>query len=351
MGQTRIALRGGWSLDLRRGRVETPSGIRSLSARELGLLSSLVAAGGGAVGRDKLQRAIDGDSPRVVDFTVRRLRAKIEPEPSTPRSLLTVWGQGYRLITGPGPVLDRLDGSVESGTLSLGDRRVDLVTGEVSGSDEALTAQEQTALAVLYRRRGGLVGRDELARALWRGEHTAGLDRVIHRLRQKLEPDPTQPRFLQTVRGRGYRLIDGGRPSNLPRPLQPMVGREGLLRSLDEARDTASMVVLVGEAGVGKTRTALAHARGLRPRLADRIWFVDASSERTGAGLLRGIEATLGLQVPQGPLHQAGRVLATSILRGGSCCLILDNLEQIEDSEPLIRGLASPGSGPDRCST
>ena len=37
-----------------------------------------------------------------------------------------------------------------------------------------------------------------------------GMD-LLSRLRQKIEPDPGSPRFLQTVRGRGYRLsLDGG---------------------------------------------------------------------------------------------------------------------------------------------
>ena len=40
------------------------------------------------------------------------------------------------------------------------------------------------------------------------GERT--VDVQINRLRRKIEPDPTNPLYLQTVRGIGYRLAVGG---------------------------------------------------------------------------------------------------------------------------------------------
>ena len=35
----------------------------------------------------------------------------------------------------------------------------------------------------------------------------ARIEKLISRLRQKVEPDPSSPRFVTTVRGRGYRLV------------------------------------------------------------------------------------------------------------------------------------------------
>ena len=35
----------------------------------------------------------------------------------------------------------------------------------------------------------------------------ARIEKLVSRLRQKIEPDPASPRFLTTVRGRGYRLV------------------------------------------------------------------------------------------------------------------------------------------------
>jgi DNA-binding response OmpR family regulator len=51
---------------------------------------------------------------------------------------------------------------------------------------------------------------DELISAIWGDEpyHTEGeLTHLVWELRQKLEPDPKEPCFLQTVRGLGYRLV------------------------------------------------------------------------------------------------------------------------------------------------
>jgi len=56
---------------------------------------------------------------------------------------------------------------------------------------------------------------DELIIAVWGEEpyHTEGeLSHLIWELRQKLETDPKEPRFLQTVRGLGYRLVTRSLP-------------------------------------------------------------------------------------------------------------------------------------------
>ncbi|OUC05963.1 hypothetical protein RY27_24030, partial [Litorilinea aerophila] len=38
----------------------------------------------------------------------------------------------------------------------------------------------------------------------------ARIEKLVSRLRQKIEPDPSSPRFLTTIRGRGYRLLPDG---------------------------------------------------------------------------------------------------------------------------------------------
>src|SRR5947209_19990924 len=66
-------------------------------------------------------------------------------------------------------------------------------------------------LALLARRRGALVTRDEIVRAI-RGDaiHVdveAGVNTAIRKIRQALEDDPSSPRYLETVVGKGYRII------------------------------------------------------------------------------------------------------------------------------------------------
>jgi len=84
---------GGW---LRRADVDIP-----LTATEFRLLYQLVSHLGQVLSREQLLQRVWGyehvGDDRLVDVTVRRLRLKLEPDPSAPRYLVTVRGLGYRL--------------------------------------------------------------------------------------------------------------------------------------------------------------------------------------------------------------------------------------------------------------
>lgn len=72
-----------------------------------------------------------------------------------------------------------------------------------------LTPKEFELLHFLLRHIGQVLGRETLLREMW-GYNFEGDSRTvdvhIQRLRLKIEPDPTTPQFIQTVRGFGYRL-------------------------------------------------------------------------------------------------------------------------------------------------
>jgi DNA-binding response OmpR family regulator len=82
-----------------------------------------------------------------------------------------------------------------------------------------LTPREFNLLAVLMERRGQAVSRSELFDRVW-GEGWIGdprtLDVHVRWLREKLEDDPSAPRYLQTVRGYGYRFVDPGAAPDAP---------------------------------------------------------------------------------------------------------------------------------------
>ena len=72
-----------------------------------------------------------------------------------------------------------------------------------------LTDKEFEILRYLAEHVGKIVSRDELLHLVWGYESTPvtrTVDNFIFRLRQKIEPDPRHPRFIQTVYGDGYRL-------------------------------------------------------------------------------------------------------------------------------------------------
>jgi DNA-binding response OmpR family regulator len=72
-----------------------------------------------------------------------------------------------------------------------------------------LTPRELKVLALLHRERGNAVGRDAILNEVWGIEYygtTRTLDQLIVKLRQKIEAVPSEPRYLLTVHGLGYRL-------------------------------------------------------------------------------------------------------------------------------------------------
>ena len=99
----------------------------------------------------------------------------------------------------------------EPDTSRLGDAEVDWGRSAVrrNGGESALTAKEFALLRKLWEARGNIVTIDALCAALWDGplvgyENTLMVH--IHRLREKIEADPSHPKYLLTVRGLGYRL-------------------------------------------------------------------------------------------------------------------------------------------------
>ncbi|MEU6976930.1 MULTISPECIES: response regulator transcription factor [unclassified Streptomyces] len=77
----------------------------ALTLREFDLLAHFLAHPGRAHGREELMRDVwgwDFGDLSTVTVHVRRLRAKIEDDPASPRLIQTVWGVGYRFApTGP----------------------------------------------------------------------------------------------------------------------------------------------------------------------------------------------------------------------------------------------------------
>jgi len=84
---------------------------------------------------------------------------------------------------------------------------------QVDGNDVHLTPNEFKLLAALARHPGQLFSREQLVDHL-HGDSFNSFDRSIDshikNLRRKLETDPSNPRFIETVYGEGYRFIERG---------------------------------------------------------------------------------------------------------------------------------------------
>jgi DNA-binding response OmpR family regulator len=88
-------------LDVPRLRVEVSGRTVPLTSTEFQLLTALARQPGRVFTRSQLLDAIHGVAfesyERAIDAHVKNIRRKIEPDPGTPRYLLTVYGVGYRL--------------------------------------------------------------------------------------------------------------------------------------------------------------------------------------------------------------------------------------------------------------
>ena len=95
-------------------------------------------------------------------------------------------------------------------TVDLGALRFDaarlVLTHGADGTAIRLTTAEQQLLAALVRQAGRVLTRQALAQAAEIDGGDRAVDVQITRLRRKIEPDARQPRYLQTVRGKGYVL-------------------------------------------------------------------------------------------------------------------------------------------------
>jgi two-component system response regulator RegX3 len=103
------------------------------------------------------------------------------------------------------------DGDTEGTTLEVGpvrmdtDRHIISVNGEVV----AIPLKEFELLEFLMRNAGRVLTRVQLIDRVWGSDYvgdTKTLDVHIKRLRAKIEKDPANPEFIQTVRGMGYKM-------------------------------------------------------------------------------------------------------------------------------------------------
>ena len=94
---------------------------------------------------------------------------------------------------------------------SFGDIIIDFLKHEVTKDNERveLTLKEFELLEILIRNRGRVMTRDFLLDKIWGYEYvgeTRTVDVHIRHLRQKIEEDDKNPKFVETVRGIGYRF-------------------------------------------------------------------------------------------------------------------------------------------------
>jgi non-specific serine/threonine protein kinase len=190
----------------------------------------------------------------------------------------------------------------------------------------------------------------------------AGIRTAILKIRRVLCDSSESPRFLETVPGKGYRLIapiefmalpppeaaalaapepySDARRHNFPAELTSFVGRRKELLELRGVFASSRLLSLTGAGGVGKTRLAIRLARDLLNEFSDGVWLVDLGPLSAPDLVAQTIATALGIR--EGPQRSASDALVDR-LRDRELLLVLDTCEHLiaacaELLEALLRG-------------
>ena len=155
---------------------------------------------------------IDNDVPAIVLTAMGETQDRISgleagaddylPKPFEPKELLLRINSILRRVP-------RQDSAV-SQFLHFGECTFDLTTKELRHSANGvihITPVEQSILYILGQKNGQIFTREKLAEMLGVEQSPRSIDVQITRLRKKIETDSKNPRYLQTVRGKGYMLL------------------------------------------------------------------------------------------------------------------------------------------------
>jgi DNA-binding response OmpR family regulator len=138
-------------------------------------------------------------------------------KPFSPKELLARVRRAIRRNTSVTPAPNATNSARETvlhELLFFGVVKIDFTSMEATrdGKRLSLTAQEFKLLHFLANSPDTVVSREKLLNEVWGYENyptTRTVDNHIMRLRQKLEPDPSNPRYFLTMHGTGYKFTPG----------------------------------------------------------------------------------------------------------------------------------------------
>ena len=213
------------------------------------------------------------------------------------------------------------------------------------GREVALEPRVFAVIAELLKRSSELVTRNELLDTVWGHRYVtpSTLNRLIALARRAFGDDVSEPRYIQTVHGAGYRYVgpvtfsDGGTlnvrarfeppfAARLPARIEALIGREPELAKLIGLLEKHRAVTVLGAGGMGKTRCALEAARRASPAYGDGVWFFDLSPVNQASEWLNMLGAALAMPAaaPEALIPQLG-----ALLQDRTALIVLDNCDRV----------------------
>jgi predicted ATPase/DNA-binding winged helix-turn-helix (wHTH) protein len=242
-------------------------------------------------------------------------------------------------------------------TLELDNERL-LRDGEPVG----LTPKAFALLAMLAQRAGCLVLKDELLDTVWgrRFVSEGTVKSLLAELRAAMGDDARAPRWLETVPRRGLRFIGQlqpepqadaagpepaappalrpAGPNALPVAPSPPIARDLELSQLATLLQTQRLVTLIGPAGVGKTRLALAVATAWPA--GEPVWWIELAPLARADADAATLRAMLVSGLRLAPAASASDDALAAALPALGGLLLLDNAEHVLDAlAPLVARL------------
>ncbi len=177
-------------------------------------------------------------------------------------------------------------------------------TGEVTrdGVTHRLRPQAVEAFEMLVRRPGRLVERDELIARLWPHGHIEGdlgLNACVKQIRAALGDDAGEPRFIETLRARGYRLVAPVEPIDAEEPdrgrataAQSSMTRRNMGRGWYVGGAAALLLLLVFGPSLVRPDPALEQAEPIRLAVLP-LGSIGTDTDTAGAPLRAGLTEDL----------------------------------------------------------
>ena len=206
-------------------------------------------------------------------------------------------------------------------------------------------------MVILVQAAGKLVTKRELLEGLW--ADTTHRENALHAQISAIRKALGSERgLISTISGRGYRLLGnwqirdesvpdsplgigdeqtpaGHISTNLPLPMDDLIGRETAVQRLLELVSEKRLVTLTGPGGIGKTVLALEVARRLFPELNGQCWLIALASITNPELVATAAAGAVGLQwagdeiLPEFVARAIGRK---------KTLLVLDNCEHVVDA-------------------
>jgi predicted ATPase/DNA-binding winged helix-turn-helix (wHTH) protein len=234
------------------------------------------------------------------------------------------------------------------GTLAIDATRRQVL---IDGVPAKVGGRALAVLLALVDRRERVVSKQELMDLVWPRLVVEENNLLVHMvaLRKLLGPQA-----IATIPGQGYRFalpvdaVNGGIvpppsadiPGNLP-PSPPLFGRAEDLVAVEALLREHAVVSIVGAAGIGKTRLALAAAVSTMCEFPEGRWWVELAQITDGAEIANGIAAAISMGLPPGRPPPEALAIA---LANRNLLLVLDNCEHLADDiaafVDVLRGCA-----------